>query len=168
MIGYTRLYRYCRKGEETRIENYEEAKNDPNELWVIHHRLELTLNGEFAHTQDELKRLGMFYHRPYYELIFLRKGEHSVLHNKSKSEITLNKHRNSAKGHKVSEETREKLRNSRLGKSPWNKGKKLDYSTSHPHTEELKKDFSIRFKGRFKGMTWKYIDGKRVWLNNGK
>lgn len=163
MIGYTRLYRYCRKGEETRIENYEYAKNDPNETWVIHHRLELTLNDEFAHTQDELKRLGMFYHRPYYELIFLRKGEHSILHNGAQSETTMKKHSNSIKCHKVSDETREKLSKSRLGKEPWNKGKKLNYSTSHQHSEELKKEFNIRFKGRFKGMKWKLVNGKRQW-----
>lgn len=164
MIGYTRVYRYCRKDEIEKIENYELAKNDPNEVWVIHHRLELTLNGEFAHTPCELKRLGMYYHRPYYELIFLTRNEHQKLHNSSLSDDTLNKRIKSATGHTVSTETREKLRNARLGKEPWNKGKNLNYSTSHPHSEELKAEFRQRFKGRFKGYKWKVIDGKRVWF----
>jgi hypothetical protein len=164
MIGYTKVYKYCRKDEIEKIENYELAKNDPDEVWVIHHRLELTINGEFAHTQDELKRLGMFYHRPYYELIFLRRSEHQILHNSALSDNTLNKHIKSATGHVVSVETREKLRNARLGKEPWNKGKKLNYSTSHPHSEELKAEFRQRFKGRFKGYKWKVINGKRVWI----
>ena len=104
MIGYSKLYKYCRKGEESRIENYEEAENDPNETWVIHHRLELTLDNEYAHTQDDLKRLGMFYHRPYYELIFMKSTDHKSLHakannpGKNKSEITRNRLSNSKKG----------------------------------------------------------------------
>jgi len=48
--------KYC-KDEISKIENYEQAINDKENIWEIHHRLELTLEGEFAHTREELKRL---------------------------------------------------------------------------------------------------------------
>lgn len=120
MIGYSKLYKYCRKGEESRIENYEEAENDPNETWVIHHRLELTLDNEFAHTQDDLKRLGMFYHRPYYELIFMKSTDHKSLHAKANNP-----------GKNKSEITRNRLSNSKKGSKAWNKGLCGDEYTSH-------------------------------------
>lgn len=71
---------YCRIGEYELIENYELAKAVNFKGWDIHHRLELTLNGEYAHSKDELKRMDMYYNRPYFELIFLRHGEHIKLH----------------------------------------------------------------------------------------
>lgn len=82
---------YCRDEDQHLIENYELAKADNFKGWHIHHRLELTLNGEFAHTPDELKRMGMYYNRPYFELIFLTKSEHQRIHAKGRSNITLNK-----------------------------------------------------------------------------
>lgn len=75
----------------TKIENYELAKKDNFKGWHIHHRLELTLNGEFAHTPEELKRMGMYYNRPYFELIFLTKSEHQRIHAQCRSNTTLNK-----------------------------------------------------------------------------
>lgn len=72
--------RYCRIGEFERIENYELAKADNFKGWDIHHRLELTVNGEYAHSIEELKRMDMYYNRPYFELIFLRHNEHMKLH----------------------------------------------------------------------------------------
>jgi len=77
------IHRYCRRGEESKIENYDLAKADNFEWWDIHHRLELTINGEYAHSKDELIRMDMYYDRPYYELIFLRHDEHAKLHSKS-------------------------------------------------------------------------------------
>lgn len=74
------IHRYCRIGEEVKIENYELAKADNFKGWDIHHRLELTLDGDFAHSKEDLIRLGMYYNRPYFELIFLRHNEHSKLH----------------------------------------------------------------------------------------
>lgn len=75
-----KAYRYVRKGEIEKIENYEKALNDKTQIWHCHHRLELTLDGEFAHTPEELNRLGMYYKRPYYELIFLTPSQHRKLH----------------------------------------------------------------------------------------
>ena len=74
---------FC-KDDITKIENYEQALNDKERTWDIHHRLELTLDGEFAHTPKELERLGMYRNRPYFELIFLTRSEHKKLHNNTK------------------------------------------------------------------------------------
>lgn len=126
------------KDDPSLIENYDKAINDDTQMWVLHHRLELTLDGEYAHSKEELIRLGMYYHRPYYELIFLTKSDHQKLHAHDKYKNTLSK---SLHGHVVSNETRkkisdahigkklsnehkEKLSNAHKGKTPWNKGKR--------------------------------------------
>ena len=44
MIGTTVKY-FC-KDDITKIENYELAMADTEEVWHCHHRLELTLDGE--------------------------------------------------------------------------------------------------------------------------
>lgn len=72
---------YC-KDDYTKIENYELAVNDEVNTWEIHHKLELTINGEYAHSKLELIRLNMYYNRPYYELIYLTTSEHAKLHGK--------------------------------------------------------------------------------------
>lgn len=72
-----------RDGEQEKIENYYEALADEFRGWVLHHRLELTLDGQFAHYAKDLKRLGMYYNRPYYELIYMKHDEHSRLHFKA-------------------------------------------------------------------------------------
>ena len=71
----------CRSGEEHLVENYDLAKNDNFKGWICHHRLELTLDGEFANSSMDLVNKDMYFHRPYFELIWLRLGEHSRLHN---------------------------------------------------------------------------------------
>lgn len=72
-----------RKGEREKIENYTDALADNFKGWDLHHRLEITLDGSFALNAADLKRLGMYYDRPYYELIYLRHGDHSRLHFKA-------------------------------------------------------------------------------------
>lgn len=72
------------KDDISKIENYDKAVADKEHLWVCHHRLEFTLEGEFAHTSKELERLGMYYKRPYFELIFLNPSEHRELHSNTK------------------------------------------------------------------------------------
>lgn len=83
MISEYTAKRYC-KDDISKIENYEQAINDKTQTWDCHHRLELTINDEQAHTKEELVRLEMYYDRPYFELIFLKPKEHQALHNKSK------------------------------------------------------------------------------------
>ena len=58
MISERQAKRFC-KDELFKIENYDKAIADTTHTWDLHHRLELTLDGEFAHSREELKRLGM-------------------------------------------------------------------------------------------------------------
>jgi len=76
----TKLHKICKDNLEL-IENFQSAANDNFKGWVLHHRLELTIDGEEVHTPSSLERLDMYYHRPYFELIFMRRGEHIALHN---------------------------------------------------------------------------------------
>lgn len=108
------------KDDISKIENYEVAVNDSTHSWDCHHRLELTLNCEFAHTVEELKRMGMYYNRPYFELIFLRHDEHTRLHGKSNSPQVMEFRRKgqiSNEGQKWTEEQKIKLK----GRKPHNK-----------------------------------------------
>lgn len=75
--------KYVKDGRIDLIENYELAKSDNFVGWDIHHRLELTINDEYAHSKDELIRLNMYYDRPYFELIWLPGSVHQTLHMKA-------------------------------------------------------------------------------------
>ena len=79
MINVSKVNRFCRDDIKL-IENYYEAINDTENVWACHHRLELTLDGEFANSKTDLIRHGMYYHRPYFELIFLKIIDHKKLH----------------------------------------------------------------------------------------
>lgn len=121
---------YCRD-DISKIENYREAVNS-EVMYDCHHRLELTIENEFAHTKDELIRFGMYYNRPYFELIFLPSQEHISLHSRSMPEGFRKKQGekvtgegNGMFGKKHSQESREKMSMKHLGKAPGNKGKKL-------------------------------------------
>ena len=116
MINESNAHKYCRD-DISKIENYDKAIADTSKTWVIHHRLELTLEGEYAHSKEDLIRMDMYYHRPYYELILLPHKEHTKLHRKFNSCFS---------GHKLSKEMKDKLINSHKGKVPWNKGLKLN------------------------------------------
>ena len=144
------INKIVRKGDLTKIENYDKAVTDKSQMWVCHHRLELTLDGEFAHSYKDLERMGMYYHRPYFELIFLTETEHRRLHMKTQSEITEKKMKEAIKISKQSEEYRKKISEARKGMkfsaehrkniSESHKGKKL--------SEETKKKLSIANKGK--------------------
>ena len=100
---------FFRKGEQHLIENYEKALADGFKGWDIHHRLELTLDGELALLKKDLIRLGMYWNRPYFELIYLPHGEHIRKHmQKYKAEWW--------KTHTVSQEHQKKMAQGRRGK----------------------------------------------------
>ena len=71
---------YYREGEQHLIANYDEASADHFKGWHLHHRLGLTLDGDPALSKSDLIRMGMYYNRPYFELIYLRNSVHSSLH----------------------------------------------------------------------------------------
>lgn len=125
MIGLKYMKKFVREGELEKIENYEQAINDKENMWVCHHRLELTLDGEFANYKKDLIRMGMYYNRPAFELIFLKKSDHMKLHSHVQpcSKATREKlaklmigTKGLRCGAKLSDETKEKLRQANLGK----------------------------------------------------
>ena len=134
-----KLYCYCKDLED--IENYQKAIADTTQTYVLHHKLEThTSDGErrlVDITKKELMALGMYFHRPASELIFLTKSEHVSLHNKGKklSEETKNKMSESKKGTHLSEETKNKMSEAKKGK------------TIKPFSEDHKKNISYSMKG---------------------
>lgn len=128
MKHITRLRKICKEIEH--VENYNQAEQDNFHGWILHHRLELTLENEQAHTAEELIRLNMYYDRPYFELIFMKRSEHTKLHNIAKGKAGLYE----ARKCKISESVKQAYKEGRLNKSgqnngmfgklPWNKGKR--------------------------------------------
>lgn len=159
---------YCRKGEEYNIENYELAKADGFRGWTIHHRLELTLDGEFAHRRADLIRMEMYFNRPYFELIYLKACDHSKLHaskschpntGKHRTEETINRIRICNTGKVFSEEHRRNISKAKCGCKAWNKGIPSKFRGVNL-SDDVKKKMSDVAKGR------KLIigeDGKKHW-----
>lgn len=161
MINEYKAKRYC-KDDISKIENYEKAISDDTQMWDIHHRLELTLDSEFALSRDQLKMHDMYYNRPYYELIFLTHVEHARLHNKGELNIMYGKTHttearkkisdakkgqvpwNKGKHNIYSDESRSRMSEARKGRIPWNKGKHNIYS------EETRRKMSEAAKNRCK------------------
>ena len=154
MINESKAHKFC-KDDITKIQNYDKAIADPMQTWELHHRLELTLDGEFAHSREELKRLDMYYNRPYFELIFLTPSAHRILHTESKalSDETKRKRSEAKKGKPRSEETRKKISEAKKGKplsvehrqklSEAKKGRKRQ-----PFTDEHRRKLSEAWKRR--------------------
>ena len=152
-MGYKR---YCSDIEN--VENYEGAKKDNFKGWHCHHRLEThNSDGERRSvdiTMEELKALGMYYHRPASELIFLTISEHNSLHHKGKHLSAEQKNRLSeankgnkhALGYKHSEEIKKKISDARKDK---------------PRSEETRNKIRAAVKGNTN------VRG-RHWYNNGK
>ena len=150
MIDEKLARKYC-KEDISKIKNYEAAMNDTSQTWHCHHMTETWWNC----SKQELIDNECYYNRKACELIFLTPSEHHKLHNKGKrlSDETRRKISEVNKGKKLSEEHRRKLSEANKGK---HKGK--------IHTGDTIKKISESMKGKNKGMTWKLIDGKRVWL----
>lgn len=105
MISLRWVEKYCAE-DISKIENYNEAIKDKTKIWNCHHRLEI--QGDEVYSPDQLKEMGLYYHRPASELIFLTKEEHNTLHHKGKSIWN--------KGLKWSEEVKRKISEGRKGK----------------------------------------------------
>lgn len=146
MISIASAKSFCRD-DYTKIENYKEAVNDNTQTWELHHRNEFTLDGKFAHTANELKKINMYYHRPANELIFLTPSEHRRMHNMNMSDETRKKISDTLKGHSVSEESRIKMKMNGGHTSYW-KGKKM--------SDEARKKMSDAKKGKAGPMKGKH------------
>lgn len=144
MISESKAKRFC-KDDLSKIENYDKAISDTTQTWDLHHRLELTIDGEFAMTVAQLKMHDMYYNRPYYELIFLTPSEHRRMHMKCK--IGENHPRY---GKHISEEHRRKICESNRRRTVTDETiKKM--SASHKGrtvTDETRRKLSESLKGR--------------------
>ena len=159
-MRYNNFKRYCRNYQD--IENYEKALADDFIGWECHHRLETHApdgkRRDVDIPREELKALGMYYHRPAEELIFLQESEHkSFQKGKKRSAETRRKISEAVKGKPKTEEHKSKLSESHKGKQVGEKhpmyGKK--------HSAESIQKMSEAHKGH------KYNLG-RHWYNNGK
>lgn len=73
---------YC-KDDISLIPGFNEALTD-NKRYVCHHCLELTIDGHHAKTSAELKRMDMYYKRPFYELMIVEKSKHDDMHKETR------------------------------------------------------------------------------------
>ena len=84
MISEYYANRYC-KDDISLIQNYDKAIADTNQTWECHHIAEILPCGEY--TPKDLIKFGLYYHRPYTELIFLTNTEHRRLHKNGKKAV---------------------------------------------------------------------------------
>ena len=136
MIDEKKARKYCK--DYTLIENYEEAVNDPSQIWVCHHIL-----GELL-SREQLKEHDFYYDVPPCMLKFVTRAEHNRLHKKGKmgeknplfGKHHTKEHRikisDAMKGRTLSEEHRRKLSESMKGKQ---------------HSEETRRKMSESHKG---------------------
>lgn len=116
MINLTNVKKFCK--DYTRIENYEEAVNDPSQTWICHHIL-----GEIL-SREQLKDHDFYYDVPPCMLKFVTIREHRQIHQngKNRSKETCKKISESNKGKIMSEESRRKIGEAKKGNT-YNKGK---------------------------------------------
>lgn len=83
MIAEYNVKLYCCE-DISLIENYEMAIKD-NKIWDCHHKLELIETGAVVNSsKQDLIDWGLYYNRPADELVFIRHGEHTILHSPRK------------------------------------------------------------------------------------
>ena len=157
--------RYCKDYEN--IENYEAAKKDNFIGWECHHRKEAEIS------RKELIALGMYWHIPASELIFLTESEHkSLLKGKKLSAETRRKISEAVKGKPKTEEHKRKLSESHKGKYA---GEKHPFYGKH-HSAEFIQKISEAHKGKHHSAETKnkIAEAARInstgrhWFNNGK
>ena len=131
MISETSAIRCCSE-DVSLIENYDKAIADQNQTWHIHHRAEILPCGRYS--PRDLKKFGLYWHRPASELIFLPAGEHHKLHNTGNTNLAGYHHSEASRkkisetnkgnfcgdknpmfGRHHSEEARKKMRDARIG-----------------------------------------------------
>ena len=154
---------YCSEPLD-KIEHYEEALADNFAGWCMHHRLEIQQDGTRV-SAKELIDQNLYYGRPASELVFMRRGEHSYLHNKDKviSAKTRQKIAEARKGKAISAEHRKKISEALSGENNPFFGKHLSADTRRKMSEAR--------KGRHKSAEHrkKLSEARKgmLWWNNG-
>ena len=165
---------FC-KDSLDQIENYQQALAEGFKGWCIHHRLEIQQDKRVS--RQELKSNGLYYGRPASELIFMRFGEHSAMHNAGNSHAKGSK---SKKGQHLSAETRKKISEASKGKhlSEEHRQNLSEAAKGKTFSEETRKKISEALSGEnhpFFGKTLsnehrqklsEAAKGKHLW-NNG-
>ena len=138
-------YKFCSEPLD-KIEHYEEALAEGFKCWCMHHRKEIQPDGTRM-SRKELKSKGLYYGRPASELIFMRFGEHSALHNTGNAYM---------KWHKHSADTRQKMSEAKRGKhlSSEHRKKLSEAHKGKNHSDETRLKMSEAHKGKH-------------WYNNG-
>ena len=162
MINIKNAKQYC-KDNISLIENYDKAISDNTQIWHLHHRLELTLDNEYALSKQDLVRHGMYYKRPYFELIFMTAAEHRALHNSA-----MNKRPEVIKAHKIAFDNNpgmhrehwtdeEKLKLKHLGVPMPKKRKRSPFCIKYGMT---KRELADKYNIPAGSMNWYMISGK--------
>ena len=130
---------YCNE-DISRIENYDKAVADKEQIWDCHHRRELET------PRKELIKIGEYYKRPAEELIFLTKAEHTILHFKG-NKIWLGRHHTEEAKKKIS--ALKKGNKNRLGKHLSEEHKQKLYAVNKGKhiSDETKRKMSESHKG---------------------
>lgn len=138
MIDYCDAKRYC--CEDLRlIENYSDAVADDTQVWECHHKL--GPHKDYCNTSDELKKMGLYYHRPACELIFLTEKQHREAHKwNSVGE------RNGMFGKHLTEESKQKISNKITGIKRSEETKKKQ---SLARSGGAYSEFAVKFKEHF-------------------
>lgn len=136
---------YCKDIEK--VENYELAVNDKNEMWDCHHRLEQVF------TREELVRANWYYDRKPQELIFMKHSEHGLnydIHIELRRKMTTQ----GFKGKKHTDEVKLRIAESNRGKHNHSGANNPNFGKRHKQTEETCLKKSLANKGK-------------VWWSNG-
>jgi len=152
ILGKKYAKRICRE-DISLVENYDKAIADTTQTWILHHRDEIRVlpSGMIARrSAEELKENGRYYHCPANELIFMSQFDHLSLHHTGKlvSEESKRKYHDSRIGREsprknavLTNETKEKLAQCNLtdlGKAFINHYHKMPYECKHFYDIERK------------------------------
>ena len=137
---------YCSEPLDN-IENYQQALAEGFKGWCMHHRREIQQDGTRV-SRQELIDQNLYYGRPASELVFMRHDEHRMLHNIGNTYM---------KGHKHSEESRQKNSLAHKGKHPSaetrkklsesRRGENNPFYGKH-HSEESRQKNSLAHRGK--------------------
>lgn len=148
MINYNSAKKYCSE-DISLIENYEQAALDTTQVWDLHHRREITENK----SRELLEKENLIYARPASELIFLTHSKHMSVHQQHRMTDEYRRYlsesrrgeNNSQFGVVWSDERKAKMSNTRKVRIATGE---IKVDTSACHTEEACKKISDKAKVR--------------------